>query len=150
MAKTDISVLALLRDRVESYLQEAFGRWETDGDGDYRLDCGSARVFVCPRAWTEDKTVVRVFSIVALGVPATPALTEFLASENFHLTFGHFAYDDARQGVWFIHNLLGDFLDPEELCTAVRAVADLADHYDDLIKERFGGRLFTEAEPLGP
>lgn len=149
MAKVESLALALLRDRVESYLQEAIGHWDTDADGDYGFTHESARVFVCPRMWTGDKTVVRVFSVTNLGLAATPELMEHLVTENFHLTFGHFAYNENDGSVWFIHNLLGDFLDREELLTAVRMVASQANQYDDRIKDRFGGRLFTDAEPAG-
>jgi hypothetical protein len=136
--------LTLLRERVEQYLKEGVGAVRHDADGDYSLFCDSARVFICPRVWTDDRTIVRIFSITNVDVAPTPELTEYLSTENFRLTFGHFAYNDAERNIWFIHNLLGDFLDPDELVTAVRMVAGQANQYDDLIREKFGGRLFTE------
>lgn len=94
--------------------------------------------------WTDEKTVVRIFSITNVDLENGPALARYLVTENFHLLFGHLAYDEAENKVWFIHNLLGDFLDKDELTTALRMVATQANHYDDVIKERFGGRLFSE------
>lgn len=137
--------LAVLRERVETYLEQGIGAWVSDSEGDYQVSCDSARVFICPRAWSDDRTIVRVFSITNVGLPATPALTAWLTRMNFRLTFGHFAYDDAEQSVWFIHNLLGDFLDEAELVTAVQMVATQANDHDDVIRAMFGGRLFTES-----
>jgi hypothetical protein len=141
------SALSLLRERVEEYLEEGFGHFHTDEDGDYNLLHESARVFLCPRTWTDTRTVLRIFSITNVDVPASADLLVWLAGENFHLTFGHFAHKEKDRSVWFIHNLLGDFLDKEELLTAVRMVASQANDYDDRIKEKFGGRLFTEGGP---
>lgn len=137
--------LGLLRERVEAYLRQGIGACQTDADGDYHVTCDSARVFICPRQWTEERTVVRIFSITNVELAPLPDLLAWLVTRNFRLTFGHFAYNDAEQSVWFIHNLLGDFLDRDELVTAVQMVATQANDHDDVIKEKFGGRLFTES-----
>lgn len=109
------------------------------------MSCDSARVFVCPRVWVDDRTIVRIFAITNVALPLTPALTSWLVRTNFRLTFGHFAYDAETQRVWFIHNLLGDFLDEDELVTAVQMVAQQADEHDDVIRDVFGGRRFIES-----
>jgi hypothetical protein len=143
--KAEGAALSLLRERVESYLRQGVGACHTDADGDYQVTCDSARVFICPRVWTDERTIVRVFSITNVGLPPSPDLLEWLTTRNFQLTFGHFAYNDAEQSVWMIHNLLGDFLDKDELVTAVQMVATQANDHDDVIKAKFGGRLFTES-----
>lgn len=137
--------LTLLRERIETYLDHGIGAWTSDGEGDYQVSCDSARVFICPRAWSDDRTIVRIFAITNVGLPPTPTLTAWLTRANFRLTFGHFAYDEVEQSVWFIHNLLGDFLDEAELVTAVQMVATQANEHDDVIRAMFGGRLFTES-----
>ena len=43
------------------------------------------------------------------------------------------------------HTLLGDFLDIEELRTAVAFLASTADHLDDIVVDRFGGRRFADS-----
>ena len=147
------SALDVLRAKVEKILAEQFGTYTVDQEGDVVVDYESARVFVCSRDWKQRATVVSIFSVTNVGVPVTPALTLFLARENLSLLFGHFslrAEEGAEQGeVWFGHTLLGDFLDPDELVTALSTVARMADKYDDLIRERFGGRLYLEGRP-GP
>ena len=134
----------VLREQIEAWLEQRLGGWSCDADGDYHVTCDSARVFICPRTWVDDRSIVRIFSITNVDVPPSAALTRWLATESFHLTFGHFAYDERERTVWLLHNLLGDYLDEDELVTAVGMVATTANDHDDRIKARFGGRLFTE------
>lgn len=137
-----------LRGKIETILTDHFGAFTVDPDGDVYVDYQSVRVFVCLRDWKQAKRVVSLFSVTNVGVPVSGDLTLFLARENLSLLFGHFslrADDGADTGdVWFGHTLLGDFLDPDELVTALSAVARMADKYDDLIRERFGGRFYLE------
>ncbi|MBM4437680.1 MAG: YbjN domain-containing protein [Actinobacteria bacterium] len=137
-----------LRGVLESYLNEHFGAYHVDDEGDFFIEYESARVFVCPRTWSgegQSHTVVQLFSVTNVDVPVTDELTRFLATQNLNLLFGHFALRDDQ--VWFGHTLLGDFLDADELVTALSTVARTANRYDEEIKERFGGRLYTEAAP---
>jgi hypothetical protein len=137
-----------LREKLEGWLAEHFGTYTVDREGDFQVDYESARVFVCPRDWRGRKTVVTIFSVTNVDVPFTEELTHFLAGENLGLLFGHFSLrlgeERTSAQVWFAHTLLGDYLDPDELVTALSAVARSANKYDDLIKDRFGGRLYTE------
>jgi hypothetical protein len=82
--------------------------------------------------------------VTNVDVQLTDELARYLAVENLTLLFGHFAFHEKENQVWFGHALLGDFLDAEELVTALSTVARTANKYDDLIKERFGGKLYTE------
>lgn len=152
MTPIDDAVKAL-RGKIEHILTESFGTYSVDADGDIFVDHASARVFVCPRHWRERQTVVSIFSVTNVDVPVSGDLTAFLAQENLHMLFGHFALradEGASHGsVWLGHTLLGDFLDAEELVTALSTVARLADAYDDRIRERFGGRLYTEGNASG-
>lgn len=142
---TPADAVAALRARVEGLLQEHFGTYAVDPEGDFSIEYESARVFVCPRPWQEEKTVVLLFSVTNVDIDVTPELTRFLLMENLNLLFGHFAVNVAERQVWFAHTLLGDFLDPEELVTALSTVAMAANKYDNIIQDRFGGRLYTEA-----
>lgn len=143
---TITDAVGLLRARVEGYLQEHFGTYSVDDEGDFHIDYESARVFVCPRSWRGERTVVLLFSVTNVDVDITPELTRFLVSENLNLLFGHFAVNLAERQVWFAHTLLGDFLDPDELVTALSSVAMAANKYDNIIQDRFGGRLYTEVQ----
>jgi hypothetical protein len=101
--------------------------------------------FVRPLDWKDGMTIVCVWSLTNVGLPGGPELARFLLIENANLIFGGFAFEPGRQAVAFGHTLLGSYLQRKELGVAIGAVARTADEYDDLIKARFGGRLFTEA-----
>ena len=134
-----------LREKIESSLSAMVDGYAADEHGNYVLGLESARVFVVP-AWVEgDKTVIRVFAITNLDVPVTADLTQYLLEKNMEFVFGGFALDVENGAVWFNHNLLGDFVAPEELEATMAAVAHTADQFDDEIKGRFGGRLYVEA-----
>ena len=134
-----------LRETIEAALGSMVEGYAADDHGNYVLGLESARVFVVP-AWVEDdKTVIRVFAITNLDVPVTAELTKYLLEKNMEFVFGGFALDVENGAVWFNHNLLGDFVAPEELEATMAAVAHTADQFDDEIKGRFGGRLYVEA-----
>jgi hypothetical protein len=133
-----------LRRRLERYLDELFGGHQTDPEGDYVVPFGSALAFLRPIEIYGGQTAVRVWAITNVDVPVTDELTRFVATENGKLVFGVLSVDEQRGAVLLGHTLLGEFLNREELKVAVAAVATVADGYDDEIKSRFGGRLFTE------
>ena len=77
-------------------------------------------------------------------MPVTGQLSGYLLEKNLNFVLGSFALDAEKGAVWFNHNLLGQYLDPDELEATVAAVAQTANELDDEIKDRFGGRLFAE------
>ncbi|MDQ3964417.1 MAG: YbjN domain-containing protein [Actinomycetota bacterium] len=118
--------------------------YAADDQGNYVLGVASARVFIVPTWLENDASVVRVFAITNLDVPVTAELTSYLLEKNLEFVFGGFALDIGHGAVWFNHNLLGDFITPEEIEATIAAVAQTADRFDDEIKSRFGGRLYVE------
>jgi hypothetical protein len=140
---TESEVVAVLRTALAAHLEAAFGSYEVDRDRDFVVRRGSARVFVRPLEQA-GRTFVRISSVSNVGVSVDGGLTRFLATENSTLAFGKFSLNEEASAVHVAHTLLGDFLNRDELAIAVGAVAEIADRYDDEIKQRFGGRLFTE------
>jgi hypothetical protein len=134
-----------LRDMIENKLAEMLEGYAADEHGNYVLGLASARVWVVPAWLPNNASVVRVFAITNLDVPVTAELTSYLLEKNLEFVFGSFALDVAHGAVWFNHNLLGDFLNPEELEATIAAVAQTADRFDDEIKLSFGGRLYVDA-----
>ena len=133
-----------IREMIEGTLKYMLDRYVVDDFGSYVFGFDSARVFVVP-TWVEHgPSVIRVFAITNMDVPITAGLTTYLLEKNLEFVFGGFALDAARGAVWFNHNLLGDFTTPEAFEATVAAVAETANEYDDVISERFGGRLYTE------
>jgi hypothetical protein len=115
-----------VRSTIETRLSAMFERYLVDEHGNYVLGLETARVFVVPTWLESGATVVRVFAITNLDVPVTADLTTYLLAKNLDFVFGGFALDVDNGAVWFNHNVLGDFMAPEE------------------IKGRFGGRLYVE------
>lgn len=130
--------------KVQKYLTDAFNHVELDSGGGFGIRHESTRVFIRIRDFG-DNAVVNVFAPVVLGAPRSDALAKEVATS--HYIFGHLTIEDDDEGgknVLFSHRLLGDFLDPEELEEAVRAIAITANDLDDDFAARFGGTVFFE------
>jgi hypothetical protein len=136
--------LAGAREHIERVLGEMGQRPEQDEDGDYMIPVGDVRVFVAPRVAPSGPTLVRVFAITNVAVSVTPELGLFLARLNFGLMFGRFALDVEHQSIWFDETLLGDQFRDEELRFTIQVVSSTADHWDDRLKQMFGGATYQE------
>ena len=88
--------------------------------------------------------LVRVFAIALVGMSVTPELGLFLARLNFGLAFGRFALDAEHAAIWFDETLLGDQFSDEELRFTIRVVGSTTDHWDDRLKQMFGGVTYQE------
>lgn len=138
---------AEVKERVQRILTEK-GTIGIDGDGDFTFQAGSSRVFirVSEREGT-DTTIVAVFAPVLRDVQPSPELFEFIAREGGDYFFGHLSFlgfEDGTSLLLFKHNLLGDYLDPEELHWVVGAVGGTADDLDDDLQAKFGGKRVHE------
>jgi Putative bacterial sensory transduction regulator len=135
------------RDRVASMLTDLVGRVDLLPGGDLSFQYESARVFlgVVPNG---DSTVVNIVAWTNVDLEPTPGLYQFVALHADDWVFGHLAMGESEglAHIGFRHTLLGDFLDEQELRTAVVAVAHTANEIDNEIKEMFGGRLASAPE----
>jgi len=134
-----------VKDRVQRYLSEIIGTVQIDKEGDYNFRQNSTHVFISVYELNETNFGVNVFAQTNFQVPPSPELFKYVATNNGY-RFGRLCATEKDDGVLisFSHNLLGDFLDLEELRWAVGAVAVTADEIDDEIKNKFGGRLVYE------
>jgi hypothetical protein len=133
-----------LREHVGALLRAILGGYEVDAFGNFTFLHEDARVFVTVGP-SPIGPQVGVFSVTNVGVPLREELASFLLTTNHRLGFGSFSYDPENEAVWLRHALLGTTLDGPELQTAVAAIASTAAAFDDRIRDRFGGRTFTEA-----
>lgn len=142
--------------KVQRLLTGAMGLRLTLADDAFwiRFEDASTAVRVTVREWGTDsdgepRTLVLVDSLILSEVPATPELFEFIARSGGGLWFGHIqAFDGAAPdtvNLVMCHSLLGDYLDEEELRTAVFSILAGADALDDQLQERFGGHRFVDA-----
>lgn len=100
--------------------------------------------------WEErDLAIVRASSCVTIGSGIDCDLMHYLLAENRRMRFGAFHLDEANQVV-FAHTVLGgENMDLLELQTCILSVVTIADTYDDLIVEKFGGKRFKESLTTG-
>lgn len=133
-----------LREHVGALLRAFLGGYQVDAWGNYTFAHEGARVFVTV-GQSPIGPQVGVFSVTNLEIDLTPQLGGFLLTTNHKLGFGSFSYDPDNKAVWLRHSLLGTTLDGPELQSAVAAVASTAAHFDDIIRDRFGGRAFHDA-----
>lgn len=132
-----------LREHVGGLLRAILGGYEVDAWGNFTFRHDQARVFITVGP-SPIGPQVGVLSVTNLDVTLSPELGQFLLATNHQLGFGAFSYDPENQAVWLRHTLLGTTLDGPELQSAVAAVASTAAHFDDAIRDRFGGRAFHD------
>ena len=139
-----------VKDKVQRYLLDLGVRPEVTEDGGWTFRTGSARVFVRVREQTgEDssRTLVELTAPVLFGVTPSAELWEYVALSADNWVFGHLwaaKQDEDDVTLLLSHRLLGDYLDPEELKSAVAGLAISAEEIDDQLADRFGGRRFHE------
>ena len=114
----------------------------------------STRVNMTVQDWGTNKdgdpqALVRISCPILWEVDPSPALYEWIAREGGTFFFGHVsAHDDvSTPGKLFLvmsHTLLGDYLDEEELSSAMYAVLGSADKLDDELKGKFGGKRLSD------
>ncbi|MBW3621423.1 MAG: hypothetical protein KY461_14355, partial [Actinobacteria bacterium] len=133
-----------LREHVGALLRTFLGGYQVDAWGNFTFTHEDARIFVTVGP-SPIGPQVGVFSVTNLDVDLSPQLGGFLLTTNHRLGFGSFSFDPDNDAIWLRHTLLGTMLDGPELQSAVAAVASTAAHFDDVIRDRFGGRTFADA-----
>ena len=86
----------------------------------------------------DEDAVISTRAYVVTGAELTPDLMHFLLRENDRMTFGAFGLDEEGD-IFFEHTIVGSTVDKEELKASVSSVVLIADEYDDLIVEKWGG-----------
>ena len=95
------------------------------------------------------RSLVRVSAPILRGVTPTPALFEYIVREAPRMWFGNIAVwpDEETPGALSLtmgHTLLGDYLDEEELSSALYGVLSAADDLDDPLQQKFGGKRWVD------
>lgn len=143
-------VQSLTYEKVADYLQQStlFRESLRIYDHQPRFDIlyGSTLVEVEVLPWEVhpweqgDLATVRATSCVTVGSSISHELMHYLLNENRRMRFGAFHLDDANQVLFAESVLGGDNMDLMELQTCILSVVTIADTYDDVIAQRFGGR----------
>jgi len=111
-----------------------------DGDGDLPIRVGSALMFVRPVAGLPP--LLQVFSPLVSGVEVTPTLLEALNDINRHILFGRVFWSDREVVVSMELTAVG--VTAAQIAFACVQLGNLADHLDDVLRGRFGGRTMFE------
>lgn len=127
-------------NKIAVWMQELFGKFpcarpDVPGLG---LLMGSALVEVLVFPWGEDDAIINTRSYVVTGAELTPDLMLFLLKENSLMLFGAFGVDE-QGDILFEHTIVGSTCDQKELESSVNAVLQVADDYDDIIVQKWGG-----------
>jgi hypothetical protein len=143
-------VQALTYDKVADYLRGSNLFKETLRNAPHQpkfhLFYGSTQVEVEVLPWEvhpwekADLATVRTTSCVTVGSRVDQELMHFLLTENRRMRFGAFHLGDGDQVLFAESVLGGDNMDLMELQTCILSVVTIADTYDDMIVERFGGQ----------
>ena len=114
----------------------------------------STRVNVSVTDWGKNKdgdpsSLVQLSCPILWEVDPTPALFEWVARQGGNYYFGHVSVqdDNSAPGKLFLmmsHTLLGDYLDEDELSSALYAMLGTADKLDDELKGKFGGKRLAD------
>ena len=115
-----------------------------DDDGDYRIPAdGGVQVYV--RLLDGVPPVAAVFSMLAVGIPASPALFLALNAINARLRFGRAWWEDGR--ITLGAELSGLGRTGDQVGHACVELARMASVLDDDLHGRFGGRMAPGAGP---
>jgi hypothetical protein len=138
-----------LRPIVEQTLREVLhvAELKYDEHGDIPIRFGSALVFV--RLMGGETPKVQVFSPLLWEVSSTSGLVEALNDINTRLSFGRVFWDGER--VIAAIDLPAPGLSGEYVALACFEIGSLADHFDEELVERFGGKtMFGESKTAKP
>lgn len=124
---------------------EGNGLRSSEQDEGFSLRFSSAIVHLTP-AMLGEQVLIQLRSNVLCDVPPRPvgSVLEELNRLNCASLFGKWVYYVEERLIALEYDLLGDYLQEQELMTALATVARLADHHDDILQGVVGGHKAVE------
>lgn len=122
-------------------------------NGGFAVEYESTVTFIEVKDWGTDddknpRSIVRIWAPLGREVKPSPELYRWAAIDGRAMLFGGVTVLEAEDGkqclVMFDTTLLGDYIDPAELITAVSAITVTANELDDIVRDRFGGKRYTD------
>lgn len=118
----------------------------------FAIEHGSTACFIEILEWVPDndgnpRSLVHIWAPLGREVKPTLELYRWAATEGQNTHFGSVSVIERDGGdclVMFDATLLGDYIDPAELMTAAMGVIFSADQLDDVVRDRFGGKRYTD------
>lgn len=148
--------------KVERYLKEIFPSADKKSDTQFSVAFESTRIWVNienghipksakSKSWHLKHDIphvlVKVWATILVGVPRSPGLFKWVATDGQNWMLGGTRVvlgDDGLCTLLFVYSLAGETLDPGEFKNAVMSVATAANHLDDIVQEKFGGKRFID------
>ncbi len=116
-----------------------------DAEGNAWFSFGSARL--CAHLWEDNRaTWLTLSSPVLRNLERVEGVAVALNDLNRAIPTGAFALQEDRH-ILLVQTLPADDLAVEELAYALVTLGELADHYDNILQESFGGQLAAEPRP---
>jgi hypothetical protein len=130
-------------EHVQEVLPELFDDiYHDEGDGHFYVRYGSTVLEISIDAYGPKEAVLTIMSYCVQGVEEPDGLPTTLLELNHALPLG--AFSMVGSDVFFSHSMFARDLQPRTLLSAVAAVADIADEYDDRLCARYGGQTALE------
>ena len=140
LPRTD-DVRALVESAVKEFLDTEDVR--PDEDGDIPIRMGSAMVYA--RVVERKPPLVLIFAPVVWGIAPTPDLLAAVNDINGRIKFGKVVWTGRE--VMATMALPAARISAEDIGFACLQVGSIADHFDDELKERFGGTTMFGSSP---
>ena len=142
----------LTSDRIDAALS-GNAAYKRLGPGQFVVKQGSTFVMLTVVPFENGQVLVRCLAQLVKGVTMSPELSYELLKLNVQLDFGAFGYSEKAQLILLSNSLLGgNTLDADEIISTLESLVRVADEYDDIIIEKYGGQRMTdllEASQLG-
>ena len=144
-----MATVSQVQKKVQSILSTQLGSVKVAANGSIHINYESTSIQIVVEQYgdSSEETVVEISGYLSFDTPASPKLYKWINDRNASIKFGTVFHLDASKGETITllqYSLLGDFLDPEELLNAVRAVVLIADKLDDELIEEFGGKRVVD------
>jgi len=135
-------------DKIVPWLKELFGESILrlqDNSPMVGILIGTAYSQLGVYPWGNEEATITTRSYVVTEINITPDLMYYLLRENDRMRLGAFGIDTDND-IFFEHTIVGSACDIEELRTSVTAVIKTADDYDDVIREKWGGKRAVDRQ----
>jgi hypothetical protein len=138
--------VADVQRKVHNILASEIGSVTVDKDGAFRFPYQSTVVNVSVEDFGDNETLIKLDGLIALDSSSGAEVYEWCNQQNAAIAFGTVVHlESGKNNVTIIkHAILGDFLDPAELFTALRGLIFLADDLDDKFIAKFGGQRYQD------
>jgi hypothetical protein len=140
-----MSSVSKVQKKVQDILSSEFGSVRVSADGSIKIPYESTMVNISVEEWLNDQSIVVLNGIIASDSKSNTSVYEWINTQNAALRMGNIYHLPGKNNITILsYSILGDFLDPEELTNALRAVVFLADKLDDEFIQKFGGSRFVD------